>query len=261
MLMKFLKALITATAVFISYAPTSYAHNVWCHCSFKNPKDTLDFFHLAGDVYTNHAIAVRMWHESNVPLENGVLAEFETKLDPEKALKPELFRENMQKLQQLDTQLGELDSRLEKVITFLKTKKASPGFNEALTKVTSSTKDMRRLSAVGTRYSEVGGKEKFTTSVPKLDSVLSIYVAQREDLRLLRNKLGEVIDGARDAIPLAEKGEFAQVMLSGRNAFGDKMPQFTDWFSAYDRFYVQSCMSTIAVTMQIYPKGFEWLKK
>ena len=29
----------------------------------------------------------------------------------------------------------------------------------------------------------------------------------------------------------------------------------------YDRFYVQSCMTTIAATMQIYPKGFEWLKK
>lgn len=261
MLMKILKASITATALFLAYAPASYAHNVWCHCNFKDPKDTLDFFHLAGDVYTNHAIAVKMWHDSNVPLENGVLAEFEAKLDPAKTRKPELFRENMQKLQLLDKQLGELDSRLEKVIVFLKAKKASPGFNEALTKVTSSTKDIRRLSAVGTRYSEVGGKGAFTTAAPKLDSVLAIYIAQREDLGLLRKKLNEVIDGARDAIPLAEKGEFAQVMLSGRNAFGDKMPQFTDWFSAYDRFYVQSCMSTIAVTMQIYPKGFEWLKK
>jgi hypothetical protein len=80
-------------------------------------------------------------------------------------------------------------------------------------------------------------------------------------LKLLRGKLDEVITAARDAIPLAEKGQFAQVMLSGRNGFGDKMPQFTDWFSAYDRFYVQSCMTTIAATMQIYPKGFEWLKK
>lgn len=191
MFTKFIKASITATVFFMAYAPTAYAHNVWCHCNFQNPKDTLDFFHLAGDVYTNHAIAVKMWHESNVPLENGVLAEFESKLDPTKALKPELFRENMRKLQQLDAQLGELDSRLEAVISFLKTKKASPGFNEALTKVTGSTKDIRRLSAVGTRYSEVGGKEKFTTSVPKLDSVLAIYVAQREDLRLLRKKLNE----------------------------------------------------------------------
>jgi hypothetical protein len=49
-------------------------------------------------------------------------------------------------------------------------------------------------------------------------------------------------------------------MLSGRNAFGDKMPQFTDMISGYDRLYVQTCMATIAATMQVYPKGFEWLK-
>jgi hypothetical protein len=58
---------------------------------------------------------------------------------------------------------------------------------------------------------------------------------------------------------LAEKGEFAQVMLSGRNAFGDKMPQFTDMISAFERLYTRTCMATIATTMQIYPKGFEWL--
>jgi hypothetical protein len=252
-----LKAVIAVAVIVLS--GTANAHNVWCHCNFKDPKDTLAFFHLAGDVYTTHANAVRMWHDSNVPLENGVLAEFEAKLDSSKARKPELFRENLQKLQQLNGQLGELDTRLAKVIEFLKAKTASPGFNEALAKVLSSTKDIKRLSAIGSRYSEVGGKQE--TAAIKIESVYAIYVAQKEDLAMLRKKLDEVIAGARDAIPLAEKGEFAQVMLSGRNAFGDKMPQFTDWFSAYDRFYVQSCMATIAVTMQIYPKGFEWLKK
>lgn len=261
MLSKILRLSIAASALALGTVTPAFAHNVWCHCNFQSAKDTLDFFHLAGDVYTSHANSIKLWHESNVPLENGVLAEFEAKVDPAKPLKPELFRENMQKLQQLDTQLGELDARLGKVIDFLKSKRASPGFNEALAKVTSNTRDIRRLSAVGSRYAEVGGKSKAETAAPKLNSVLAIYVAQREDLAMLRKKLNEVIDGARDAIPLAEKGDFAKVMLSGRNAFGDKMPQFTDWFSAYDRFYVQSCMATIAVTMQIYPKGFEWLGK
>ena len=232
------KVSIIVIVLVLAPAQSTFAHNVWCHCNFQSPKDTLAFFHLAGDVYTSHANSVTLWHESNIPLENGVLAEFEAKLDPAKPLKAELFRENMQKLQLLDKQLGELDGRLGKVIDFLKVNKASPGFNETLAKVTSSTKDIRRLAAVGSRYAEVGGKAEVTTSTPKLDSVLAIYIAQREDLSMLRKKLNEVIDGARDAIPLAEKGEFAQVMLSGRNAFGDKMPQFTDWFSAYDRFYV-----------------------
>ena len=80
-------------------------------------------------------------------------------------------------------------------------------------------------------------------------------------------KAGEVYEALSDAMrtwhtansPL-EKGEFAKVMLSGRNAFGDKMPQLTDMISCYERMYVQTCMSTISATMQVYPKGFEWLK-
>ena len=249
-----------AAGAFAAPGPAT-AHNVWCHCTFADPRDTLIFFHLAGEVYTSHAKAVRLWHDSNVPLENGVLAEFENRLDKTKELQPQLFRENMRKLQQLDTQLGDLDGRLGKVIEFLASHKATPGFNETLAKVLASTPDIRRLSAVGTRYSEVGGRAPKPAAADTLDSVLAIYRAQQADLKLLRAKLAEVVAGARDAIPLAEKGEFAQVMLSGRNAFGDKMPQFTDWFSAYDRFYVQTCMATIAVTMQVYPKGFEWLRR
>lgn len=261
MFLNLIKVKIMIAIAAVGFSTIANAHNVWCHCNFKDPKDTLAFFHLAGDVYTNHANAVRMWHDSNVPLENGVLAEFEAKLDSSKPLRPDLFRENLQKLEHLNGQLGELESRLVKVISFLQTKTASPGFNESLSKVLLSTNDLVRLSNVGSRYSEVGGKQKRKGGTSNIRSVLDIYVAQKEDLTMLRNKLEEVIAGARDAIPLAEKGEFAQVMLSGRNAFGDKMPQFTDWFSSYDRFYVQSCMATISVTMQIYPKGFEWLRK
>lgn len=40
---------------------------------------------------------------------------------------------------------------------------------------------------------------------------------------------------------------------------GDKMPQFTDMMSAFERFYVRTCMATITTTMQVYPRGFEWL--
>lgn len=134
----------------------------------------------------------------------------------------------------------------------------TPGFDDAVAKLLRESKDLRRVADVGLRYGDVGGL-KATRSTPT--NVLDIYRAQREDLAILRKLLPEVIAGLRDAIPLAEKGEFARVMLSGRNAFGDKMPQFTDLFSTYDRFYVESCMATIAATMQIYPAGFEWLKK
>jgi hypothetical protein len=93
-----------------------------------------------------------------------------------------------------------------------------------------------------------------------MEGIVGILDAQAADLKILRGVLEQVTDGLRDAMPLAEKGEFAKVMLSGRNAFGDKMPQFTDLISGYERMYVQTCMATISATMQVYPKGFEWLK-
>lgn len=252
-----------ASALLLAVIPLqpTKAHNVWCHCNFKSEKDTITFFHLAGEVYASHAKAVKMWHDSNTPLETGVLTEFEYKLDSTKAIRPDYFRENMRLLQALQTQLGVLDGNLANVIAFLEKNPALPVFDQSLSKIMLETSDLRRLDARVARYGEIGSRRKARPQGPPLRTVLDIYRAQRNDLGLLRGKLDEVIAAARDAIPLAEKGQFAQVMLSGRNGFGDKMPQFTDWFSAYDRFYVQSCMSTIAATMQIYPKGFEWLKK
>jgi hypothetical protein len=252
--------LVALVATFGTSKPAS-AHNVWCHCNFSDPRETLEFFHLAGEVYTAHAQAIRLWHDSNVPLETGVLVEFEHKADRSKPLKPELFRDHLGQLQKLEAQLLALDKTLGAVIDFLGKHDAIPEFDAMLLRVTSSTPDIKRLSSLGTRYAEVAGARQAAKEPQSLGTVLAIYKAQREDLGMLRAKLAEVVAGARDAVPLAEKGEFAQVMLSGRNAFGDKMPQFTDWFSAYDRFYVQSCMATIAVTMQIYPKGFEWLTR
>ena len=71
--------------------------------------------------------------------------------------------------------------------------------------------------------------------------------------------LDEVIVAMQDAMPLTERGQFASVMLSGRNAFGEKMPQFTNMFSAYQRLYVTTVLATISTTMQVYPNGYEWL--
>lgn len=108
------------------------------------------------------------------------------------------------------------------------------------------------------RYADLAGKEARPQPIV---GIVGVVDAQLADLAILRGVLSQVVSGLRDAMPLAEKGEFARVMLSGRNAFGDKMPQLTDMVSAFDRLYVQTCMATISATMQVYPKGFEWLAK
>lgn len=244
---------------------TANAHNVWCHCPDKDKLKTVEFFHHAGAVYEAFSGAVQIWHESNVPLEKGVLAEFENRAGMDTALRPELFRETLFHLNKLNEQFLILRSRLVAMEKFVGQMEIADGFDETLTKILAEDTSIIRLSQVAARYSDVGGGEaayrKKATNPKSIVGIRGIIHAQMEDLDILIKVLRDVKKGLRDAIPLAEKGEFAKVMLSGRNMFGDRNPQFTDLFNAYERLYVQSCMATIAATMQVYPNGFEWLEE
>jgi hypothetical protein len=187
-------------------------------------------------------------------LEEGIVSELDGKPSPvsfRSSLKN--FEELSEKMTTLDRKLTEL-AEIDKRAANLKV----PLYENTVTKVLKESKPFERMSAKGVRYADAGGTE--ADRVSTIQTTSDILVAQRDDLRILQKKLGEVIEALRNAIPLAEKGEFVRVMLSGRNAFGSKMPQFTDMMSAYDRFVVRSCMTTIDATMQVYPTGFEWLQ-
>jgi hypothetical protein len=250
-------AVLLAATITTPLGPAQ-AHNVWCHCAFPDARDTIEFFHKAGAVYETLSKKVLLkWHQANSPLEEGVLAEFEHKVDRSKGLKANLFRQTLVGLTELRTNLDDLDVKLADVESFVSSKKVTPVFDTTVARLLREDRPIERLSATGVRYSEVSG---ITSKDGVIEGIAGILAAQRADLRILTNKLDEVIAGLRDAIPLAEKGEFAAVMLSGRNVFGDKMPQFTDMISAYERLYVRTCMATIAATMQIFPRGFEWVR-
>lgn len=237
-------------------AAPSYAHNVWCHCPKKSQEATLQFFHKAGEVYEAQSDALRTWHSANSPLEKGVLAEFERSIRGT-ALKPYHYQETFHALNALKLKLDVLQIKLTELRAIAAEGETTPEFENALNKILSGSTNIARLATTGVRYADVGGKKAQHAPIVGIAGIID---AQLTDLKVLRGTLDQVVDGLRDALPLTERGEFAKVMLSGRNAFGDKMPQFTDMISAYDRLYVQTCMATIAATMQVYPKGFEWLK-
>jgi hypothetical protein len=232
------------------------AHNVWCHCNKTTPEATLNFFHKAGEVYEAISDVMRVWQSANAPLESGVLAEFEHAVH-NTPLEPYHFNETLLALQLLKSKLTVLDIRLHELKVLSDDGKTVPEFDEAITRILREQKGIGRLSTQGVRYADVAGLQPNSQPMIGLSGIIA---AQIDDLAILSHTLDEVIAGLRDAIPLTERGEFARVMLSGRNAFGDKMPQFTDMMYGYERLYVQTCMSTIAATMQVYPKGFEWLQ-
>jgi len=232
---------------------------VWCHCPKGNKETTLKFFYRAGEVYEALSDVMLTWHTANSPLEKGVLAEFEKAVQGT-SLKPYHYQETYYALNSLKLKLDVLQIKLTELRAIAADGDTTPEFDAALTKILSASKNIGRLSTTGVRYADIGGKGGKEAQQTSMVGIVGILDAQLADLKILRPVLDQVVDGLRDALPLAEKGEFAKVMLSGRNAFADKMPQFTDMISGYERMYVQTCMATIAATMQVYPKGFEWLK-
>lgn len=249
------KPLVLVATVLIWLAPSSApAHNVWCHCAKNNAKAALSFIHKAGDVYTSLADAMLVWDGANRPLETGVLAELEHVVNGT-PLQPYHFKTTLVSLQLLREKFHLLDIRLKELRVIADDGDTLPEFEKSITAILREQRVLR-LSLEGVRYADIAGKENKSKPIIGL---LGIIDAQIEDLSILMKVLDEVIVGMRNAIPLAERGEFARVMLSGRNEFSDKMPQFTDMIYTYQKLYVQTCMSTIAATMQTYPKGFTWL--
>lgn len=254
--MRALTSLVLAGLWLVLQTSTVNAHNVWCHCPKNNKQTTLKFFYKAGEVYESLSDVILTWHTANSPLEKGVLAEFE-KAILNTELKPVHYQETFQALNLLKVKLEVLQIKLTELRAIAADGDTTPEFDAALTKILGGTKNIGRLSTTGVRYADVAGKD---AKAAPMVGIVGVVDAQLADLTVLRGVLDQVITGLRAALPLAARGEFAKVMLSGRNAFGDKMPQFTDMISGYERMYVQTCMATIAATMQVYPKGFEWLK-
>lgn len=238
-------------------ATPAKAHQVWCHSGCLDTLRTVEFFHKSKNVYVALTKIERIWQEASYSLENGILAEFDNKVDPANALRIDEYqialdgyiemRAAMNELSAAIAILQEVDANCEKVEEFAL----------ALERNLREAEDFPRIGTAGVRYSDAAGVPK--EGISSMASITDILAAWQSDLATMAITLDEVIAAMKDAMPLTERGQFAAVMLSGRNAFGEKMPQFTNMFSAYQRLYVTTVLATISTTMQVYPNGYEWL--
>lgn len=247
--------LATILAIFLSSPAMS--HQVWCHHNCPVQRDTVDFFHKSKDVYVALTAIEQNWQNSSYSLENGILAEFDSKIDPSKPLNVEEYKKALAGYIELRSLMDDLDTAISILQEADKKCGGTETFNMAVERNLKDASEFHRLSNSGVRFSDAAGLP--AANIAPMKSIGDILTAWRTDLAILASTLDEVIVAMQDAMPLAEKGEFAAVMLSGRNAFGDKMPQFTDMLSAYQRFYVEAVLVTINSTMQVYPDGLEWL--
>lgn len=194
------------------------------------------------------------FHDSSGFLEKGVLAELDGKPAPDQFAAAitefEVTLEGLGKAIELQREFISVQANFQS--EFL------PEFEFMLAKILKDIGPLERASDMSSRYSTAGGLASTSDRPSDLDSILK---AQLADMLAVERKGYAALDAFRSALPLAEEGRFVPIMLSGRNAFGDLMPEFSDMITAFDRFYVKTCMATITATMQTYPKGWEWLEK
>jgi hypothetical protein len=188
-------------------------------------------------------------------LEKGILAELRDKPEPKH------FRAALKKFQETAEILDELDKRWDELEAIRKKGEIVKEFEEALAKLLAEEK-FERVSRKAKRFANVAEekKEEKKAEAP-LRSIEDLIKARKADLTILREQLKELIDEFKKVIPLAEKGEFASYILAGREGFSEKIQESVNLLLIYQRFYYKTSAATIAATMQVYPKGLQWLDK
>lgn len=222
---------------------------------YRDRSVTVEFFGKAGELYTVYTQGMlKNWFNGNTELEHGVISEMKGKSG---ALH---FKAALASYRAMAAQMDLLDTKYEELLAVDRKGKTVPEWSDALAKLLAESPRIERIQEFGFRRGNAAGVKKKKVVVPPLKTNRSLLEAKRADLAILRKSLKEVIDAFQSAIPLAERREFVKVMLSGRNAFGDKMPEFTEMVDIYQRSVTQMNLLTIDATMQVYPKGWEWLK-
>lgn len=233
------------------------AHQVWAHTVCQDSSRTVEAFHKAKHIYVALSAVERIWQDASFSLENGILAEFDSKLDPKIPLRVDEYESALAGYIDMRAALDDLSNAIKKLQDVQAACIPVEVFAVALKRNLEEADDFPRVGVAGVRYSDAAGVE--AENISPMTSIGDILKAWQNDLSITASTLDEVIVAMQDAMPLAERGEFAAVMLSGRNAFGEKMPQFTNMLSAYQRLYVTTVLATISTTMQVYPNGYEWL--
>lgn len=152
-----------------------------------------------------------------------------------------------------------LDTKLQELMAIHAAGKQVPEFDAAVVKILKEQPAIERVSLHGKRYSTISGGKPEPLASPGRD-LAEVMKNQRQDLAVVRKQLKETIEAFRAVLPVADKGEFAALMLSGRAGFADRIQESVDMLGVFQQSYIRACMTTIAATMQIYPAGLKWLK-
>ena len=187
-------------------------------------------------------------------LERGVLTELRGKKAPKN------FSESLRWYQRTLSEADQLAARITELREIGKKAPLLPEFEAALAKVLADHTVVERVSRTSARYSNLGQGRQVDRNMGKFGQNLDVVLAAIQfDLQLVRDNLRETISEFRKVSEVANEGGLAALILSGRASFPELVMQGEDMMTTFIRFYGLACMTTIVATMQVYPKGLEFL--
>jgi hypothetical protein len=191
-------------------------------------------------------------------MEQGNLVEFRGEADPKSF--QEAFR-------RLEGSLGSIDkavSLYDDLIAKVEKDPGLPVFRRTLSRLLNEAGTFERIrERAGARYSNLGarGSRRQPPAVRRFQNLAGLMKAQREDLVTLRKLTADTVESFKGVLPRTERGEFVSTMLSGRSPFSEHYEELVDARSTFGHFYTRGCMVSIQAVMQVYPAGFEFLKR
>jgi hypothetical protein len=192
--------------------------------------------------------------DGDMLLEDGVLADL--KGEPS----ADILRQSLDKFKESRARMDDLYAKLSELRAINDSKEGLPEYDSALRKILKDHPPLERVSLRHVRFSNVAlGNPVWENKKPFGNDMGEILANIQEDLLIMQKQLDELIQAFTDVLPVAEKGGFAAMVLSGRSAFPEKVLRNADLSLVFAQFVDRACTTTIAADMLVYPRGLEWL--
>ena len=113
-----------------------------------------------------------------------------------------------------------------------------------------------------TRFANVGAGSGVSINYGSIGTNFKQLLANlRSDLKVLQEETDRTIEAFGMVLPMAKRGGFASIVLSGRAPLPERVMHSVDQTMVFVQFHNRACMAAIAADMQVYPKGLEWIPK
>jgi hypothetical protein len=168
-------------------------------------------------------------------------------------------------LAKLKESRGEMDrayAQLGQMIEIERANKALAEHDTAIERILRAHPPLERVSLTNTRFANIGAGTGVAINYGPIGANFRQLLDNlQSDLKILQAVTDRTIEAFGTVLPMARRGGFASIVLSGRAPLPERVMHSVDQTMVYVQFHNRACMTAIAADMQVYPKGLEWIRK